>query len=80
MVISPVEVESYYKKRKKRPVSIFSVKEGILELYMDGEIIRSANYSDTRRRKQVVEEWYMWIKNVMQYHVFYIHIKPKEVE
>jgi len=80
MVIVPVDVETHYKKRKVKTRSIFSVKEGILELYMDNEIIKTATYHDTRRRKQIVEEWYMWIRNVMQYHVFYIHIKPKEDE
>ena len=96
MVIAPIDFEvkrkrktdssprTWRKKRyvpkPKKPRSVFIAEKGTLELYQNGELVRSLKFADKKTRNKTMKQWEMWIKNLYQKHIFWIHIIPKDLK
>ena len=59
-------------------ISAFDYHTGTIELYMDDELVKVSGYYDKARRKRILAEWEIWMRNFYGKKVFYIHIKPNE--
>jgi len=53
----------------------FSLHRGVIELYMDGKLIKRVNYTDRAHRKKIMKEWEILMRNMLTYHQFWIEIK-----
>ena len=53
---------------------------GVIELYKNGELIKSSDYISRSRRAEIIAYFMSMIKNIRDKYTFWLEIKPKPVK